>query len=307
MKEIEVAIIGAGPAGITAAIYAKRKGLNVEIFEAQIAGGTLNEAVLIENYPGFEPISGAKLAEKMISQVKKIGVTINESEMVVSAKKNSEWFELITDSNKTIKAKAVILASGAHRRRLKVAGTEKFEGKGISYCATCDGPLFEGKDVAIIGGGNSGAVNALYMKNIARTVYLIEYMPKLVCETAYIEQLKEKGVKIITSAEVVEFFGKDSLEGLKYKEHPSGEEKTIYVQGVFAYIGIEPHNEIAKMLGCELDEKGYVKVDLKMKTSLPGVFAAGDITGVFQQLIVACGQGAIAAESAYRHLQNMAK
>lgn len=303
MKELELAIIGAGPAGIAAGIYAKRKGLSLEIFEENVAGGRLNEAVLIENYPGFEPIKGFELAKKMVEHAKRTGVKINEGVKIVGAKKTSSGFELVTDQKETIRAKALIIATGVHHKKLRLESAERFEGKGIGYCTTCDGPLFAHKDVAIIGGGNSGAANALYMSEIANKVYIIEYMPKLMCEQAYIERLKEKNVKIITNAEITEFFGKDFLEGLRYKDRTTGKQKEIKVQGAFIYIGIEPNNEIAKKLGCELDEKGNVKVDAKMKTSLEGVFAAGDITGIFQQMIVACGQGALAAESAYRYLR----
>ncbi|MCX8190556.1 MAG: FAD-dependent oxidoreductase [Candidatus Diapherotrites archaeon] len=303
MPELDLVIVGAGPAGITAGIYAKRKGLKVELFEGLVAGGTVNEAVLVENYPGFEPIVGQKLAEKMAETAKRVGVKINESEKIVSAKKISGLFELETETGKSIKAKAIILATGASHRKINVAGAKELEGKGIAYCATCDGPLFAKKAVAIIGGGNSGAANALYMSDIASKVYLIEYAPKLMCEKAYIEKLEEKKVEIITNANVIEFVGHNSLREVRFEDRTSKKQKSVAVEGAFIYIGIEPNNHLAKQLGCELDEKGYVKVDLRMCSSVEGVFAAGDITGIFPQMIVACGQGAIAAESAYRYIK----
>lgn len=304
MSELDVAVIGGGPAGITAGIYAKRKGLNVEIFESLVAGGTVNEAVLIENYPGFEPIVGQKLAEKMVETAKRVGVKINEAEKIVSAKIGDGFFELMSESRQLVRARAVILATGASHRKINVPGAKEFEGKGIAYCATCDGPLFSGKTVAIIGGGNSGAANALYMSDIAKKVYLIEYAPKLMCEKAYVEKLGHKKVEIITNANVLGFLGRDKLEAIEFEDRTSKKQKSIYVEGAFVYIGIEPNNQLARQLGCALDEKGYVKVDLKMCSSVKGVFAAGDITGIFPQMVVACGQGAIAAESAYRYLKN---
>lgn len=303
MADLDVAIIGGGPAGITAGIYAKRKGLNVEIFESLVAGGTVNEAVLVENYPGFEPIVGQKLAEKMVETAKRVGVKINEAERLVSAKIGDGFFELMSESRQLVRARAVILATGASHRKINVPGAKEFEGRGIAYCATCDGPLFSGKAVAIIGGGNSGAANALYMSDIAKKVYLIEYSPKLMCEKAYVEKLEHKKVEIITNANVLEFLGRDKLEAIKFEDRTSKKQQSITVDGAFIYIGLEPNNQLAKQLGCALDEKGYVKVDLKMCSSVEGVFAAGDITGVFQQMVVACGQGAIAAESAYRYLK----
>lgn len=299
---LDVAIIGAGPAGLAAAIYAKRKGLNVEVFEANVAGGALNEAVLIENYPGFSAIKGLDLATKMKEHVESLQVKINEGSAVAEVRKKSKHFELKTSNGQNIEAKTIIIATGARHRKLTVKGTEEFEGRGIGYCATCDGPLFAGKEVAVIGGGNSGAINALYLSKICKKVYLIEYASKLRCEKAYIEKLKENKVEIITNAEVFEFFGDEMLKGLKYRERETGEEKTLNVEGAFIYIGIQANSELAKKLGCELDEKGNVKVDMHMNTSIAGVFAAGDVTGVFQQVIVACAQGAIAAESAYHYL-----
>jgi thioredoxin reductase (NADPH) len=259
--------------------------------------------VLVENYPGFEPIKGFELAQKMIEHAKRVGVKINEGVAIISAKKAGKEFELKTSEQEVIKAKAIILATGAKHKKLNVKGMKEFEGKGISYCATCDGSLFANKKVAVIGGGNSGAVNALYLSKICEHVYLIEYMPELMCEKAYLPKLKEANVEIITNAEVFEFYGKEMLEGLKYRDRATGKSNTLEVSGVFIYIGIEPNNELAKQLTCELNEKGYIKVDTHMNTSVQGVFAAGDITGIFQQIAVACGQGAIAAESAYRYLR----
>lgn len=299
---LDVAIIGAGPAGLAAAIYAKRKGLNVEVFEASIAGGALNEAVLIENYPGFSSIKGLDLASKMKEHAESLQVKIKEGLAAEEVRKKGEHFELKTNNGQNIEAKTIIIATGARHRKLNVKGAEQFEGKGISYCATCDGPLFANKEVAVIGGGNSGAVNALYLSKICKKVYLIEYAPELRCEKAYVPKLKENNVEIITNAEVFEFFGNEMLKGLKYKDRKTGREKTLSVEGAFIYIGIEPNSGLAKQLGCNLDERGNIKVDMHMNTNVAGVFAAGDVTGVFQQVIIACAQGAIAAESAYRYL-----
>ncbi len=298
---LDLAIIGAGPAGLTAAIYAKRKGLSLAIFDSGSSGGKLNEIVVLENYPGFVSIKGLELAEKLREQLTNLNVEIKEFCKVKEILKEENGFKIVADCGK-VSAKSVIIATGTAHRKLNAKGSEQFEGKGISYCATCDGPLHAGKDVAVIGGGNSGAMNALYLSKICNRVYLIEYMPKLKCEEAYLRKLKDANVKIITNAEVFEFFGKEVLEGLRYRDRVSQKQYELKVSGAFVYIGLKPNSELAKKLGCSLDDKGYIEVDQHMSTNMPGVFAAGDVTGIFQQLIVACAQGAIAAESAYRFL-----
>ncbi|MEM0360802.1 MAG: FAD-dependent oxidoreductase [Candidatus Diapherotrites archaeon] len=305
--ETDIAIIGAGPAGITAGIYALRKGLKVLVFEKKIAGGNIVDSVLVENYPGIKSIKGFELAQKMQEHFEGIGGKILEGIEIKKAKKTLNGFELETGNGEKILAKAIIIASGATHKKLKAKNAEKLEGKGIHYCATCDGPLYREKTVAVIGGGNSGAMNALFLAGICKKVFLLEFGDKLKCDKIYEEKLKEKKVQTILNAEVFEITGSEKANGLKYRDRVSGKEKEIAVDGVFVYIGLLPENGIAKMLGCRLSEKGYIETGMQMNTSIEGVFAAGDITGTFAQAIVAAGQGAIAAESAYWFLANKKK
>jgi thioredoxin reductase (NADPH) len=303
MKTIDVAIIGAGPAGITAGIYAVRKGLNARVFEKKIAGGHAVDSVLMENYPGIQSISGFELAQKMQAHFEGIGGKIEEGMGVKSAEKKGNAFEIGLDSGEKIEAKSVIIASRTTHKKLKAQNAEKFEGKGIHYCATCDGPLYRGKTVAVIGGGNSGVMNALFLAEICKKVFLLEYGEALRADKVYEAQLKKAGVEIILNAEAFEITGKEKTEGLKYRERGTGKEKELKAEGIFVYVGLLPNSDIAKSLGCKTTAQGYIDTGKEMKTSVEGIFAAGDVTGAFAQVIVAAGQGAIAAESAYEFVK----
>ncbi|MFH1235293.1 MAG: FAD-dependent oxidoreductase [Candidatus Diapherotrites archaeon] len=303
MEKIDVAIIGAGPAGMTAGIYAVRKGLSARVFEKKIAGGNVVDSVLMENYPGIPSIRGFDLAQKMQAHFEGIGGKIEEGTGVKAAEKKNNFFEIELDSGEKIEAKSVIIASGTTHKKLKAKNAEKFEGKGIHYCATCDGPLYKGKTAAVIGGGNSGVMNALFLAEICKKVFLLEYGEALRADNVYEAQLKKAGVEIILNAEAFEITGKEKAEGLKYRERKTGKEKELKVDGIFVYVGLDPNSAIAKPLGCKTTARGFIDTSREMKTSIDGVFAAGDITGAFAQAIVAAGQGAIAAESAYEFVK----
>jgi len=304
MDSADIAIIGAGPAGMTAAIYALRKNLSVRLLEKKMAGGYTAVSVLIENYPGIKEVKGIELAMKIQDHLSSVGGTAEEGIEIVKAKKTENKFVLDLNNGKQIESKAVIIASGTTHKTLNTPNAEKFEGKGIHYCATCDGPMYKDKIVSVVGGGNSGVTNALFLADICKKVYLFEFSEAVRADEVYHEKLKTAGVEVITEAEVFEVLGEDKVSGLKYKNRKSGEEKSVESEAIFVYIGLIPNSGMAKELGCEIDDRGFVKVDQWMKTSVPGVLAAGDITGGFAQTIVACGQGAVAAESAYRHIKS---
>jgi len=303
MAHIDVAIIGSGPAGMASGIYAARKNLKVRVLEKKIAGGYTADSVLVENYPGFKAIKGIELAMKIQSHLESFGVKAEEGIEVKSAKQSEGKFELELSTGEKLEAKTLILATGTTHKKLGAKNAEKLEGNGIHYCATCDGPLYKDKTVAVIGGGNSGVTNALFLADICKKVFLLEYGEELKADSVYCPKLEEKGVEVVLNAEVFELLGEETVSGLKYRDRESKEEKELKLDAVFVYIGLVPNSGIAKELGCELNEYSYIKVNKDMSTTVKGVFAAGDITGGFAQSIVAAGQGAVAAESAYQHIK----
>ncbi len=299
-SEIDLAIIGSGAAGITAGIYAARRNLRVRIFEREALGGQSALAIWIENYPGTKKMKGAEMMEQWASHLKEFGVEIEEANGVESVKKAGQGFEIVTDGKEKVKAKAVLLATGTENKHLGIPGEEELYGKGISYCANCDGPMFKGRKVVIIGGGNSGVTNALWVSEIASETTLVEFLPELNCEEVYLADLEKSPIKVLKNTQALEVLGKEKVKGLKVKDRGSGKEKEIPADGIFIYVGLEPRNELAKALGCELDEKGFVKTDGKNETTVSGVFAAGDLgSGALAQTVWAAGDGAKAALAAY--------
>ena len=317
-KSIDVAIVGAGPAGISAAIYAKRKALSLRIFEAEALGGQAAEAFVVENYPGVERLKGMELMQKMAGHLKGFGVEIEEAAAVTGIKNlgKGKGFELeINKGEESVQAKTVILCTGSKYRTLNVPGEKELFGKGVSYCATCDGPFLKGKTVAVVGTGNSGVNAALFFSAICKKTYLIECLPKTSCDAVYNERIKKAKIELMLNTCVLEIAGKKEVEKIKVKDSASGKEKEIaagsasgkqrelQVDGVFIYAGMQPKNELAKKLGLQMDGKGYIVVDGKKMTAVQGVFAAGDIAGELAQIVVAAGSGAIAATSAFEYLK----
>jgi len=298
--DADVGIIGFGPAGMSAAIYAKRYGFRVLAFEHGVSGGNAALSPLIENYLGFPAISGSELAGKMEEHAMKyVDKLINAR--VEHVKKIDGGFELTTHEGKNT-VRSIILATGTKHRKLNVKGETEFTGKGVSYCATCDGFFFKNKRVAVIGGGNTAAVEALYLRDLGAEVYLVHRRNALRAEEVYYRRLLEKGVKILWNSVVAEIYGTKKVEGLKIKSTTDGSISDVKIDGVFVAIGDDPQNEIANEIGVALTENGYVIVDASCRTNVRFVYAAGDITGVFNQIIVAASQGAIAARSAYEDM-----
>ena len=294
--EIELAIIGGGPAAYSAGIYAVRAGIKPIIFEKDGGGGLAIFSPNIENYPGFESISGIDLMEKMRLQAKKY-CEIRTFEKVKKIQKNNNDFYIETIKEK-YKSKAVIISTGSEYKKLKIQGESELQGKGVSYCATCDGFFFKDKKVAVIGGGNSALIEAIYLKQIGcKEVVLIHRRDQLRAEKAYEEEAKKNNIKFLFNKNVIKINGSEKVETISVKDVINLKETKLKINGVFISIGEIPQNLIAKEMNIKLDEKGYIIVDKNQRTNIKGVYAAGDITGGLRQIITACSEGAIAALS----------
>ena len=298
--EVDVAIIGAGPAGLSAGIYATRAGLKAIVIDKGNAGGLAEDAPFVENYLGFEGAKGEELAKAFKEHAMKY-VEISERNEVKEIKRENGKYILKAEKGEYT-AKAIIFATGTTHKQLGVKGEQEFFGKGVSYCVTCDGYFFRGKKVVVIGGGNSGAIAAIYLKDLGAEPVIIEYMPEYMCEKAYVKLIEEKGIEYISNAMVTEIAGDKNVKKVIYKERATNEIKEIDAEGVFVYVGLIPVSELAKSIGVELDKRGYIKITTKMRTNVPMVYAAGDITGLAGQIIIAAGQGAMAALTAYEDL-----
>ena len=302
----DLIIIGAGPAGMTAAVYAARKRLNALLLSYNIGGQVLWTAG-VENYMGYQFIEGAELMHKFEEQVKQFPLEMRIGEKVIALSQAKEGFELKTDKDETYKAKAVIIATGKRPRQLNVPGEEKLRGRGVTYCAVCDGPLFAGEDVAIIGGGNSALEAVNDMIKIARHIYLISLTP-LTADPILVEKVKDAGnLTVFLEHEVLEIYGEEAVTGVKVRDLKGKQEKGLRVSGVFIEIGLIPNSEPFKgVVG--LNHLGEIKVSCANETDVPGIFAAGDVTNVPEkQIVVAAGEGAKAALQAHRYLQRLRK
>ena len=294
--DYELAIIGAGPAGYSAAIYAVRAGIKTLVLDKGFGGGLASISPNIENYAGFESISGMDLAEKMKKHASKY-TKLNLNEEVEDLVKKDDGFEIKTNKKK-YKLKAIIICTGTEYRKLNTPGEKELVGKGVSYCATCDGFFFKDKIVAVVGGGNSALIEAIYLKQIGcREVYVIHRRDQLRAEKAYVNEAIKKRVKIIYNTHVEEIKGKNRVDFLEVHDVKTNKKSKINLDGVFISIGEEPQNKLAKKLGVKLDEKGFIIVDKQMRTNIKGLYAAGDITGGLRQVVTAAAEGAIAALS----------
>ena len=310
MENYDIIIIGAGPAGLSAGLYAGRQNSKALILDKGLTGGLGLEVPMMENYPGFEAISGLDLIVKMKNQTEKF-CEIREHVMIKSIKKQENGFLLeiksihaLEEKYDEIFAKSIILATGASHRHLNVPGEDEYLGRGVSYCATCDGMFFTGRDVLMIGGGNSAAQEAIFLKNLQANVKLVHSGRKLRCDKHLQDLLEEKEIPIILNAKPKEIKGDMMVESVLF--NINGEEEEIPTNGVFiSLIGNNPSNELAKELDVDLDEDGYIITDKNQATNIEHIYAAGDITGGLKQWVVACSEGAIAATSAYKNLEKL--
>ncbi len=300
--EFDVAIIGAGPAGLTAAIYSARYGLKTVVFEDPSRISQLAIAPFIENFPGYEG-AGLDLISKMKDQATKFGAE-HKLERVEDVGRDGDIFVIKTDSG-DYRAKAIIIATGGKHRELGIKGEKEFVGRGVSYCAVCDGFFFKGKRVAVIGGGNTALADAIYLKDLGCDVIVIHRRDRFRADQALQKQFFDKNIPVIWDSVVERIEGSSKVEKIIIKNVKTGETKELEVDGVFIAIGIQPQTEIASKLGVEMDSYGYIKVDKMQRTNVEGVFAAGDCCdNPLKQAITACGDGAVAAYSAYEYVTN---
>ncbi len=308
-KVYDLIVVGAGAAGLTSAIYASRDGWETLVLEKEATGGLAATTHLIENYPGFpEGVDGSELMEKFAEQAKRFGAQIVEFEEVTSLKKNDDGIFEIATSGATYKGRTVVLATGSRPKHLGIPGEEEFNNKGVSYCATCDGPLFKGQDVVVIGCGNSGLQEAQILLEYAKSVTFVEFLPYSIAEKVLQDRVvNHPKVKCYFSHMAVEIKGDDFVKAVVIKDRETGELKEIPAQGVFVYVGYQPYTDFVKGF-VELDERGYIVTDRHMHTNVPGVFAAGDVrSGNLAQVAVAVGDGAKAAIAVREYLQAQKK
>lgn len=293
----DVAVIGEGPAGMTAAIYATRAGLSTVVLERSFSGGQMSVTPEIDNFPGFEKISGFDLAMKMASQAKALGAEIVRSGVLSIA--FSEGANVISLKDRDITAKTVILALGASHKKLGVPGEDEFAGRGVSYCATCDGNFFRGKDVCVVGGGNTALEDALYLANICRTVYLIHRRGEFRGFEVLAKRAENtKNIKLCLFSVVEEICGTESVSSVKIKSTSDEAISEIPVSACFIAVGTVPNNELIRGV-VRLTDSGHADAGEDTKTNLAGVFAAGDIRQKpSYQIVTACADGAVAAQMA---------
>jgi thioredoxin reductase (NADPH) len=303
MNQYDIIIIGAGPGGLTAGIYAGRQGTENLILDKDLAGGLGREVPEMENYPGFDSISGLELVEKIKSQAIR-NCDLHEMEEVKEiAKSDGEYRFTVRTDKDTYQSKTVILATGSSHRHLDINGEEEFKGKGVSYCATCDGFFFAGRDVMMVGGGNSALQEALYLKNLGANVTVVHRRDEFRAQKHLQDMIKEADIKTILNATVEEIKGDMLVESVILRNTKTDELSEVPTNGVFVSVGYIPHTELAKQLGVELDESGHIITDKNQKTNIEYVYAIGDVCAGLKQWVVACGEGAVAATSAFNDLQ----
>jgi thioredoxin reductase (NADPH) len=302
---MDMIIVGAGPAGLTAALYAARAGLDTVVLERIFAGGQIARAHIVDNYPGFpEGIPGVDIGLKFKEQAERHGARIETWEVTEFNLSGDEKSVVTADGE--FSAKTVILAMGARYKSLGLRSEKKYVGRGVSYCATCDGAFFRGKDVAVIGGGNTALEDALYLTGFCSHIYVVHRRDELRAEKALQRAaMQNDKIEFVWNNELDEVLGGDAVTGIRVNNNKTGETREIGVSGVFIAVGQSP--ETSQLAGVvELDDAGYIVVDSGMRTSLPGVFGAGDIVKKsLRQVVTAAADGAVAVNSALGYLNEM--
>ncbi|MEA1908750.1 MAG: thioredoxin-disulfide reductase [Euryarchaeota archaeon] len=299
MNIYDLIIVGGGPAGVTAGIYAQRARLKTILLEKLGVGGQIILSDLVENYPGFQEINGFDLMQKFEEQAKALGLAIEDCE--VTRVTDEGEYKLVKTHDRDYRAKSVIVASGSKSRRLGVKGEEGLIGKGISFCATCDGFFFRGKDIVLVGGGNSAITEALFLAKIVNKVYVVHRRSELRAEKILQERAFENPViEFIWDSVVEEVVGNNVVEGVVLRNVETGERSELAVGGVFVYVGIMPNTEF---IDIKKDENGFILTDRSLATSIPGIFAVGDCRQTeLRQVATAVGDGALAVTSVERYL-----
>ena len=299
--ETDLVIIGGGPAGLTAGIYAVRSGLRTAVVEREALGGQVATTPIVENYPGFTSVGGKTLVDIMVSHALQY-VQIFQGEAVVDVQVGKP-ITVLTNRRK-FTTKSVLLATGATHRHLGVPGESRLSGRGVSYCSTCDGPLFKGRKVVMVGGGNSAVTEALHLFHMGVDVTLIHRRDTLRAQDFLAKQLADNNIPVLWDTEVKEIRGEQRVEEVLLINNKTGETSTHKTDGVFIAIGYTPAVELAEMMGLEINEDGYIQHDGKHRTNVPGIYSAGDVEGGYKQIVTASGQGAEAAMTLFEDMIN---
>jgi thioredoxin reductase (NADPH) len=304
MENWDVIIVGAGSAGLSAGIYAVRSGLRTIVLDEKFAGGAIADASKVVNYPGFAEISGSELSEKIATHARKIGAIIHDVEPVVEMDLTGDE-KIVKTSSASYQGKAVIYSTGSHYRELGVKGETEFKGRGVSYCGVCDGPFFKGKRVLVVGGGNTACVTTLYLSGLASQVYVIHRREAFRAEESLVTDISNKSnVSIKWNTEISEIKGDKQVNSVTLIDNKTKQTSELPTDAVFVQIGEAPNSQIAKTAGVDIDDHGYIKVNNRQETNLPGVFAAGDVTDhPIKQVGTAVGQGITAALVAYGYIR----
>ena len=304
MKTYDVLIIGGGGAGLTAALYASRANLSTALFEKLTPGGQIALTDLVENYPGFpDGITGPEISMKMEEQAKRYGTEVLYNEVKTIEKKGKEF--IVKTAQGDFGARSIILAAGASFRMLGVPKEKELTGKGVSYCATCDGAFFKEKEIVVVGGGDSAMQEGLFLTRFASKVTVIHRRDKLRASPILQDRAKKnEKIEFMWDTVIEEVKGEKKVDGLSLKNVKTSETKDFKTDGIFIFIGHEPNTKFLKGV-VDLDDHGYVLADASTKTSVPGIFAAGEIRlGAVKQLVTACGEGCAAALAAQHYLEN---
>ncbi|MCB2170607.1 MAG: FAD-dependent oxidoreductase [Deltaproteobacteria bacterium] len=299
--ETDLTIVGGGPAGITAAIYAVRSGLKTALVEANALGGQVATTPIVENYPGFTQVGGKTLVDIMVNHALEY-VQIFQGEKVIDIKLGTPH-EVQTTRRKFM-TKTILLATGASHRMLGVPGEKRLSGRGVSYCATCDGPLFRDKKVLMVGGGNSAVTEALHLHHMGVAVTLVHRRDTLRAQEFLVKNLNESGIPVLWNTEIKDILGEERVTSVELFNNQTNETSTMPVDGVFLSIGYTPAVELASKIGLELTEEGYIARDAKHRTNIPGIYAAGDVEGGYKQIVTATGMGAEAAMTIFEDIIN---
>jgi len=305
-ERYDVVVIGAGPAGLAAAIYAARARLRTLVLDESIPGGQVKTTHKVSNYPGFpEDVKGADLAAAFAAQAARFGADVRRAVEITGHDLAATSKRLVLDEEETVEARAVIVATGARPRPLGVPGEDLFKGRGISFCATCDGAYFEGKDIHVIGGGNSAVEESLFLTQFARSVTIVHQFMELQAEPASVQEaLANPKIRVLLGHEPRAFHGEAALERLEVEELATKERKALQTDGVFVFIGMVPRTDLIAPY-VELAPGGYVETSEAMETGVPGLYAAGDIrVKRFRQITTAVADGTIAALAAQKQLRS---